>query len=164
MAVISLRPAPATPIDHLTKRGKLPPDALDRARRLAADSGDPIEPILTKLGLVSERDMADAFAQTLGLDIATLDDTQDEALIASISPLFLRQYQVLPLDRTAGILRLAMAYPPHTPPKLWPCSPAAPSAASPPPPPTSTPRSIASWQTHIRKTAHNPPPTPTSNA
>jgi general secretion pathway protein E len=112
MAVISLRPAPATPIEHLTQRGKLPLDALDRARRLAADSGDPIEPILTKLGLVSERDMADAFAQTLGLDIATLDDTQDEALIASISPLFLRQYQVLPLDRTAGILRLAMAYPP----------------------------------------------------
>ncbi len=101
-----------TPVDVLRRHGRLSADALDRARRIAADSGEPIEPILTKLGLVSERDMAEAFSACLGIDIAALDDVApDPSLLASTSPLFLRQFQVLPLGEAEGVLQLAMANP-----------------------------------------------------
>jgi len=115
MAVTILHAPPATPIELLIRRGKLAPDSLDRARRLAAESGDPVEPILTKLGLVSERDMADAFAACLGLDVVTLDGAEpDASLLASVSAIFLRASKILPLERTGGVLRLAMAYPPDS--------------------------------------------------
>jgi general secretion pathway protein E len=115
MAVTTLRTRSATPVEWLVQCSKVSPDALDRARRLAAESGDPVEPILTKLGLVSERDMADAFAQTLGLDVVSLDRAEpDAALLASVSAIFLRASKILPLDRAGGVLRLAMAYPPDS--------------------------------------------------
>jgi general secretion pathway protein E len=102
----------AKPTEILANRGKLSADALDRARRIAGDAGEPLEPILTKLGLVSERDMAEAFAEALGLDVASpATAAPDPALMASVSPIFLRQFQVLPLDRTGEILRVAMANP-----------------------------------------------------
>ncbi len=102
----------STPVDVLRQHGRLSADALDRARRIASESGEPIEPILTKLGLVSERDMAEAFSSCLGIDIAALDDvTPDPVLLASLSPLFLRHFQVLPLGEAEGVLQLAMANP-----------------------------------------------------
>jgi general secretion pathway protein E len=102
----------AAPIDVLREQGRLSADALDRARRIASGSGEAIEPILTKLGLVSERDMAEAFSACLGIDIATLDQAApDSALLASLSPLFLRQFQVLPLGEADGVLQIAMANP-----------------------------------------------------
>ena len=101
-----------TPVDILSRRGKLSRDALDRGRRIAGESGEPIEPILTKLGLVSERDMAEAFAEALGLErVALAAWLPDPALLADISPAFLRQFQVLPLSRGADTLSLAMANP-----------------------------------------------------
>ncbi len=100
------------PIDLLQGRGRLPTDALERASRIAGETGEPIEAILTKLGLVSERDMAEAFAESLGLDVTSLDDAgTDETLLASISPVFLRHFQLVPLACNAGVLRLAMANP-----------------------------------------------------
>jgi general secretion pathway protein E len=102
----------ATPVDMLRRHGRLSADALDRARRIATESGEPIEPILTKLGLVSERDMAEAFSACLDIDIATrAEAAPDAALLASISPLFLRQFQLLPLDEAEGALQVAMANP-----------------------------------------------------
>jgi general secretion pathway protein E len=102
----------AAPVDVLREHGRLSADALDRARRIASDSGEAIEPILTKLGLVSERDMAEAFSACLGIDIATLDQAApDSTLLASLSPLFLRQFQVLPLGEAEGVLQIAMANP-----------------------------------------------------
>ena len=112
MTSAALATPPTAPVDILSRRGRLSRDALERARRIAAESGDPIEPILTKLGLVSERDMAEAFAEALGLDTAKLDAwAPDEALLAQVSPAFLRQFQVLPLGRDGGVLRLAMSNP-----------------------------------------------------
>jgi len=115
MAVTTLRSPAATAIDLLTRYGKLSSDGLDRARRLAASPGDPVEPILTKLGLVSERDMAEAFAHALGIDVVTLEGAAPDAvLLASVSAIFLRASKILPLGRAGGVLRLAMAYPPDS--------------------------------------------------
>jgi general secretion pathway protein E len=105
-------PLTIPPIDLLRNRGRLSADALERAKRIAGETGEAIEPILTKLGLVSERDMAEAFAESLGLDVAVPEHAvTDETLLESISPVFLRQYQLLPIHREAGVLRLAMANP-----------------------------------------------------
>ncbi len=110
---IATRATPAAaPVDILSQRGKLSRDALERGRRIAGDSNEPIEPILTKLGLVSERDMAEAFAEALGLETVSLHVwSPDETLFASISPAFLRQFQVLPLGQDGGSIRLAMSNP-----------------------------------------------------
>ncbi len=104
--------ASPTPVEILSRAGRLPADALDRARRIAAEAGEAVEPILTKLGLVSERDMAEAFAAALGVAILKPDALEpDSALAATMSPLFLRHFQVLPLAAAHGVLHLAMANP-----------------------------------------------------
>jgi general secretion pathway protein E len=54
----------------LIESGQLSLDAFARARRLAAEAGEPVPATLTRLGLVSERDMAEAFAAALGLPLA----------------------------------------------------------------------------------------------
>jgi len=96
---------------YLLARGKRHPDALHRALRLAQDSGEAPEPILTRLGLVTERDMAEAFAHCLNLPIANLTTLADPATLAPFSPSFLRSVHILPLSDTEAGLTVAMANP-----------------------------------------------------
>ncbi|MEJ0046157.1 MAG: ATPase, T2SS/T4P/T4SS family [Rhodospirillales bacterium] len=102
---------PPSPIDALVISGKLSSEALSRARRISTDAAEPIEPILTRLGLVSERDLADAFAKSLDLPAADLAASTDPALLPRFSASFLRQFQVLPLAHCAEGLAVAMANP-----------------------------------------------------
>jgi hypothetical protein len=46
----------------LVESGQLSAESLARARRLAAELGETVPATLTRLGFVSERDMAQAFA------------------------------------------------------------------------------------------------------
>ncbi|MGH7212408.1 MAG: type II secretion system protein GspE, partial [Acetobacteraceae bacterium] len=66
-------PAPAaTRIEAvLAARGLLGGAALDRVRRLEAESGERIDHIAAKLGLVSERDLAHAYAAVIGSPVLT---------------------------------------------------------------------------------------------
>ena len=50
----------------LVERGKLAPSDLERALRLQKETQDRVDVILTRLGLVSERDIADGLAAYLG--------------------------------------------------------------------------------------------------
>ena len=50
----------------LSARGLLSGAALDRVRRLEAESGERIDLIAAKLGLISDRDLAHAYASMLG--------------------------------------------------------------------------------------------------
>ncbi|SEE60824.1 type II secretion system protein E (GspE) [Rhizobiales bacterium GAS188] len=104
----------------LLASGQLSADALVRARRLAAEAGEPVPATLTRLGFVSEQDMADAFAQALGL--ALVDATawpRDTIPLPGLSAAFLRNARVLPLaaatnagDSSEGLaVPLAMADP-----------------------------------------------------
>ncbi len=87
------------PVELLIDRGKVQSDALDRAERVAMDAHDAVETTLTRLGLVSERDMALAFAEALHLAIAEANELCRELpRIAGVSPLFFRQFSVLPLE------------------------------------------------------------------
>ena len=53
----------------LLQRGKLKDADLARARRLQEEAGDGLLSLLGRLGLVSERDHAEACAEALGLDV-----------------------------------------------------------------------------------------------
>ena len=58
-----------------------------------------LEALLVKLGLASERDVADALADELGLVIAQPSDYPDTPLLDDrLTPQFLRHVNVLPLD------------------------------------------------------------------
>jgi general secretion pathway protein E len=105
-------PEPPTAIDLLCRTGRLSLEALERARRSAVEAGEPVETALTKLGLVGERDLAEAFGAALGLSVlgaAALPQT--ELPLPAISEKFLRYFRVLPVAMGAGAVDLAMAFP-----------------------------------------------------
>jgi general secretion pathway protein E len=98
-------------IDWLLDRCSLTVDALNRAKRVAADSAEPLEAVLTRLGLVSEDDLASAFVAAGRFGFADLRVVPDTAAISGLSANFLRQYHVAPTAHVAGRLILAMANP-----------------------------------------------------
>jgi general secretion pathway protein E len=110
--------APDPLFSSLIKSGQLSLDAFARARRLAAEAGEAVPATLTRLGLVSEQDMAEAFARALDLPLADAAAWPRDAMpIPELSPAFLRHMRVLPLatlapsSETDTILPLAMADP-----------------------------------------------------
>lgn len=87
--------------------------ALERARRAAADSGQRPDAVLLRLGLVSERQLAEAAATLLGAPVV-MTDQYPAAMpdcAAFISPRFLRDARVVPLADTGGTLIVAAADP-----------------------------------------------------
>jgi general secretion pathway protein E len=97
---------------RLVTSGKLDQAALDRVSRLQTNSDERLEALLVKLGLASERDVADALAGELGLVIARPADYPDEPLLdGKLTPQFLRHANVLPLDLREDTLVLAMVDP-----------------------------------------------------
>jgi general secretion pathway protein E len=120
-AARSVADAPADqdgPFASLVASGQLSPDALARARRLAAEAGERVAATLTRLGHVTEQDMANAFAQARGWRIVQASALAQDALAyPDLSPAFLRQARVLPLAAPPdpgdldGAVALAMADP-----------------------------------------------------
>jgi general secretion pathway protein E len=96
---------------RLVASGRLEEAAAERALRLRAGSEERLEQILTKLGLVHEKDVAEAMSGELGVPLALPADFPDEPVLESASPKFLRQAQVLPLKDLPERLVLAVADP-----------------------------------------------------
>ncbi|HQT77044.1 MAG: type II secretion system protein GspE [Rhodospirillales bacterium 20-64-7] len=99
-------------IEHMVAAGT-DPRAIERARLVTADNGQRLDTILLSLGLVSERQMAEAGAALLGTTVirpdqypATLPDCA--AVLASR---YLRAARCLPLSDTADGLTIAVADP-----------------------------------------------------
>ena len=104
--------APSSWLTTLASQGKLAAAALDRARRLHAETDDALDVILARLGLVSETDIAWAFAESLGLPLAQAADVPAEPVLPDqLRPGFLRPVRALPLGETQDGLVLAMANP-----------------------------------------------------
>ena len=93
----------------LVAAGKLQAAGLERARRVA-QSGPSLHLVLTRLGLVSEGDMAEALAHELGLALATRADYPETPLLEG-SAKFLKESRVMPLAESPEALTLAMADP-----------------------------------------------------
>src|SRR6516165_1661021 len=96
----------------LASRGLLFGAALERARRLEAESGERIDRIAAKLGLVSERDLAAAYAELIGSAVVAAADLPAEAVASErITRTFLKQGRVIPLEEPETALVVAMADP-----------------------------------------------------
>jgi len=98
--------------ERLIAAGKLERSGLERALKLRAESGERLAGLLAKLGLVSERDLAEAIAGELDLPLIGAREFPESPLYAErLSPRFLREAQVLPIAEEAGGLVVAMADP-----------------------------------------------------
>jgi general secretion pathway protein E len=96
----------------LLERGHVDARTLDRARRVAVDSGQPLHAVLVQLGLVGERAIAEVLAHLLGLPTAGPDRFPAEPIFAErLRPKFLRKARALPVAVERGALVLAMADP-----------------------------------------------------
>ena len=63
---------------YLVGRGRLKENDLGRARRLLEENGEgTLVPLLTRLGLVSEREMGDALSEVMGLPLVTAKEFHD---------------------------------------------------------------------------------------
>ena len=99
-------------IGALQARGKCTPGDLARARKLAEDGGDPLRLMLVRLGLVSERDMAAAAAEVLGLELIGAEDYPEEPVAEELlSKRFLKDARVVPLLDDDDGLAVAVADP-----------------------------------------------------
>jgi len=96
----------------LIERGRLDEKSLDRGRRLAADGGGRLDAVLTQLGLVSERNLAEATAELLGLKIAMPPDYPAAPILADrLRPKFLRKARAVPIEMDGETITVAMADP-----------------------------------------------------
>ena len=96
----------------LIERGRLDPAGLGRAERVREASHAPLHLLLPKLGLVSEREVAETLAQLLDLPLAGEADYPDLPPAGDrISVNFLTEARILPLADTGDGLTVAMADP-----------------------------------------------------
>jgi len=97
---------------HLLASGQLSAAALERARQLARESGERLPVVLTRLGFLGERALAEALAAVLGLPLAREADFPEAPLMeARLSPRFLREARLLPLAEAPEGLAVALADP-----------------------------------------------------
>jgi general secretion pathway protein E len=97
---------------HLLAQSKLTAADMARARRLAEEAGEALLPLLVRLGLVSERDMALAMSEVLGLPLANAANFPEEPVREDLLTLrFMKDAHVLVLAEHAEHLRVAFANP-----------------------------------------------------
>jgi general secretion pathway protein E len=102
----------------LVERGRLKEADLGRARRLHEESGGSLVSLLTKLGLASERDVAEAIAAVLDLPVKYSKDVPDSPPENILLPLrFLKQHHVVPIGETETTVELLVADPQEVYPK-----------------------------------------------
>jgi len=96
----------------LVERGRLKQDDLARAERLLAEAPENrLTPLLSRLGLVSERDLAEAWAETLRLPLLTAKEAPDAPPETALSVRFMRQYHAVPVGEAGPAVQLATADP-----------------------------------------------------
>jgi general secretion pathway protein E len=96
----------------LAERGLMSPAALERVRRLEAESGERIDRIAGKLGLVSERDLAALYAELLGSPLVAPGEFPAAPVGGErVRPVFLKEARLVPLTESGDALVVAMADP-----------------------------------------------------
>ncbi|HEY2345223.1 MAG TPA: type II secretion system ATPase GspE [Xanthomonadaceae bacterium] len=96
-------------VEALLRRGRLKDADLGRVRRLQDESGSTVSALLARLGMVSERDIAEASAEVLGLPLVAARDCPDAPPAAQLSIRFLKQHHVCPIAEDAGLIDLLVA-------------------------------------------------------
>jgi general secretion pathway protein E len=96
----------------LIDRGAIDQRTLERARRVAAETGGRLDRVLTQLGLISERGLAEVLAQLVAAPLVMPPDYPDEALFVDrLRPKFLRKAHALPIAGDSDRAVLAMVDP-----------------------------------------------------
>ena len=109
-AAATERTSVAQIVAALYDRGKVTAGDLARARRLADDAGELLPRMLVRLGLVSERDMAQAMGEVLGLPLVDDSAFPSEPVAEGLFPLrFLKDARVLPLAENEERILVAVA-------------------------------------------------------
>jgi general secretion pathway protein E len=96
----------------LVEKGRIKEPDIARARRLQEDSGGSLLTLLARLGLVSERDHAEAAAAVLGLPLVSAKDVPElppEGTTLSVK--FMKQFHVVPLAESVDTVDLLVADP-----------------------------------------------------
>ena len=106
-------PGEAQVCAHLVAHGRLKDTDLARARRLHDETPEgTLTALMARLGLVSERDLADAWADLLGLPLLAAKDAPElPPADVELSPRFLKQYHVVPVREGDDGLALLVADP-----------------------------------------------------
>jgi len=99
--------------DFLVDRGRLKEADLVRARRLHEESSEGnLVPLLTRLGLVSERDMGDALSELLKVPLLSAKECPETPPAnVQMSVRFLKQHHVVPIAESEQSVALLMADP-----------------------------------------------------
>ena len=112
----------ATPVDPapmlarlevtLVEKGVVDQRTLERVRRVAAETGSRFDQVLTQLGLISERGLAEVFARLLEAPIVTAADyPQVPLFVDRLKAKFLRRVRAMPIAADDERALLAMADP-----------------------------------------------------
>ncbi len=88
------------------------PEALARARLVQDETGDPLAAVLSRLGLVADRDLAAAIAASSGLALAEASSFPAAAIHGDrLSPRFLRDIRAVPIRDAGDAVEVAFVDP-----------------------------------------------------
>ena len=98
--------------DILLASGAIDRRTLDRARRVAAETGGRLDRVMTQLGMISERGLAEALAELVGAPLIGPADYPDSPLFTDrLKAKFLRKAHILPIAADGDEVVLATADP-----------------------------------------------------
>jgi general secretion pathway protein E len=96
----------------LVDAGRLSQSSLSRAERLAVESGEPIVTVLTRLGLIGERELVETISQALSLPVIKATEFPEQPILSErISRRFLLHFRILPISTGDHDIVVAMANP-----------------------------------------------------
>jgi len=96
----------------LVKANRITQGALERARRVANESNDKLELALTRLGILSERELAEAMADFLRLPVLSPSDYPAAPILKDhLTARFLRETRVIPIRDETLSLSVGMTNP-----------------------------------------------------
>ena len=96
----------------LVESGAIDRRTLDRARRVASETGGRLDQVLTQLGLMSDRGLAEALAELIAAPVVVASDYPDRPLFHDrLKAKFLRRARALPIAAADDRATLAMADP-----------------------------------------------------
>ena len=101
----------------LSEEGIVGELVLERAIRAARASGERLDRVLTKLGLVSEVDLTAAWSRHLSMPLITPADLPDTPVLSDVvTPEFIRRNRMMPLAVTETTVKVGLIDPLHVEP------------------------------------------------
>jgi general secretion pathway protein E len=96
----------------ILERGLVALETLSRARLIQAETGERLDSVLTRLGMIAEQTLAIAIAKETGLPIASSSDFPAEPiLVDAVSSRFLRDVKAVPIAHTDETVDVALIDP-----------------------------------------------------